>query len=99
MGIIHLAKSSSNRFNPWRHFCLNLPLQDFTMKTISLFVISVLFTLVITACNVNPTKKAQTREFSDGGSNFITSGHLDLKRSYGYYEQSEEFLLQKMRNP
>ena len=69
------------------------------MKTISLFVISVLFSLVITACNVNPTKKAQTREFSDGGSFLIGSGYLDLKRGYGYYEQSEEFLLQKMRNP
>ena len=69
------------------------------MKTISLFVISVLFPLVITACNVNPTKKAQTREFSDGGSSLSASGSLDLKRGYGYYEQSEEFLLQKMRNP
>ena len=69
------------------------------MKMISLLVINFLFCLFITACNVNPTKKAQTREFSDGGSSLSTSKYLDLKRSYGYYEQSEEFLLQKMRNP
>ena len=69
------------------------------MKTISLLIISVLFSLVITTCNVNPTKKAQTRKFSNGGSSLSTSEYLDLKRGYGYYEQSEEFLLQKMRNP
>ena len=69
------------------------------MRTISLYVISVLFSLVITACNVNPTKKAQTREFSDGDSSLSASGSLNLKRGYSYYEQSEEFLLQKMRNP
>ena len=69
------------------------------MKTISLFFISVLFSLLITTCNINPTKKAQTREFSNGGSSLSPSGYLDLKRGYGYYEQSEEFLLQKMRNP
>lgn len=69
------------------------------MKTISLFVISILFSLVLSACNVNPTKKAQTREYSDEGSSLSASGYSDLKRGYGYYEQSEEFLLQKMRNP
>ena len=68
------------------------------MKTTSLFVINVLVFLLVMSCNVNPTKKAQNRIFSNEESVLYDSSALNLKRGYDYYEHSEEFLLQKMRN-
>ena len=69
------------------------------MKTVSMFVISIFFFLALEACNINPTKRAQTQEFSSGGLVIGEPKTLDLKRGYDYYKQSDEFLLLKMRKP
>ncbi|MEC7467098.1 MAG: hypothetical protein VYE57_06730 [SAR324 cluster bacterium] len=52
---------------------------------------------MLPACNVNPTKKAQTQIFSEGGSQAPTASMNALTRSYDYHEVSQEAMLKRMR--
>ena len=68
-----------------------------TMHQIKFLVISFTIAILLSACNVNPTKKAQTQIFSEGGSQAPTASMNALKRSYDYHEVSQEAMLKRMR--
>ena len=68
-----------------------------TMHQIKFLVISFAIAILFLACNVNPTKKAQTQIFSEGGSQVSTASMNALKRSYDYHEVSQEAMLKRMR--
>ena len=67
------------------------------MHQIKFLVISFTIAILLSACNVNPTKKAQTKIFSEGGSQAPTASMNALKRSYDYHEVSQEAMLKRMR--
>ena len=69
-----------------------------TMHQIKFLVIGfAIAILLLPACNVNPTKKAQTQIFSEGGSQAPTASMNALTRSYDYHEVSQEAMLKRMR--
>ena len=67
------------------------------MNQIKFLVISFAIAILLQACNVNPTKKAQTQIFSEGGSQAPTVLMNALTRSYDYHEVSQEAMLKRMR--
>ena len=69
------------------------------MHLIRLFVIFVQLGLILTSCNINPSKKAQTRQYANGGLSSQSHARNALVRSYDYYEGSKEDLIKRMRNP
>ena len=68
-----------------------------TMHQIKLLVISFAIAILLPACNVNPTKTAQTQIFSESGSQVPTASMNALVRSYDYHEVSQEAMLKRMR--
>ena len=68
-----------------------------TMHQIKFLIISFAIAILLPACNVNPTKKAQTQIFSEGGSQVPTASMNALTRSYDYHEVSQEAMLKRMR--
>ena len=67
------------------------------MHQIEFLVISFTIAILLSACNVNPTKKAQTQIFAEGGSQVPTALMKALTRSYDYHEVSQEAMLKRMR--
>ena len=68
-----------------------------TMHQIKFLVISFAIAILLSACNVNLTKKAQTQIFSEGGTQAPTATMKALTRSYDYHEVSQEAMLKRMR--
>ena len=64
---------------------------------IKFLIISFAIAILLSACNVNPTKKAQTQIFSEGGSQAPTASMNALTRSYDYHKVSQEAMLNRMR--
>ena len=68
-----------------------------TMHQIKFLVISFAIAILLSACNVNPTKKAQTQIFSEGGAQAPVYSMNALTRTYDYHEVSQEAMLKRMR--
>ena len=68
-----------------------------TMHQIKFLVISFAIAILLPACNVNHTKKAQAQIFSEGGSKAPIASMNALTRSYEYHEVSQEAMLKRMR--
>ena len=66
------------------------------MHQIKFLVISFVIAILLPACNVNPTKKAQTQIFSEGGQ-APTATMNALTRSYDFHDVSQEAMLKRMR--
>ena len=63
-----------------------------------LFLISVVLGIILSGCNINPTKKAQTQIFVEGSSMSPQASSNLLTRSYDYHEVSQDAMLKRMRS-
>ena len=77
---------------------MNLNQTKNIMHQIKLLAITLLLGITFPGCNINPSKKAQTQIFSEGGSGAPTTLANSLTRSYDYHEVSQDAMLKRMRN-
>jgi hypothetical protein len=68
------------------------------MNLFKLFSILIVLGVISAGCNINPTKKAQTQIFAEGGSKVPKASLNMLTRSYDYHEVSQDMMLKRMRN-
>ncbi len=76
---------------------MNLTQSKNIMHQIKLLAITLLLGITLPGCNINPSKKAQTQIFSEGGSGAPTTSVNSLTRSYDYHEVSQDAMLKRMR--
>ena len=61
-------------------------------------LIAVVLGIILSGCNINPTKKAQTQIFAEGSSKAPQASSNMLTRSYDYHEVSQDAILKSMRS-